>query len=115
MKKTWPPLQFIFVGFESNQQGQAASQEQASSSCPVIFQGVCFSSAAAGEATVTRPVVARENLGTFILPPCAADRRKGQLSGGAAACVLLPRKTRWRRIPTERPAPTMPKTRSGAA
>src|SRR5260370_16129986 len=40
MKRTWPPPQVIFVGLELNQHGQAASQEQASSSCPVIFQGV---------------------------------------------------------------------------
>src|SRR5947199_966931 len=40
MKSTCPPLQVIFVGLESNQHGQAASHEQASSSCPVIFHGV---------------------------------------------------------------------------
>ena len=40
MKRTWPPPQVIFVGLELNQHGQAASQEQASSSCPVIFHGV---------------------------------------------------------------------------
>src|SRR5215468_2413954 len=40
MKRTNPPLQFIFVGFESNQQGHAASQEQASSRSPEIFHGV---------------------------------------------------------------------------
>src|ERR1700681_4484664 len=40
MKRTWPPPHIIFVGLESNQQGQAASQEQASSSWPVIFHGV---------------------------------------------------------------------------
>src|SRR5947208_17057346 len=40
MKSTCPPLQVIFVGLESNQHGHAASHEQASSSCPVIFHGV---------------------------------------------------------------------------
>src|SRR5713101_7390926 len=45
MKITWPPPQVIFVGLESNQQGQAASQEHASSSWPETFQGVFFSSA----------------------------------------------------------------------
>src|SRR5437899_6756655 len=40
MKSTWPPPQVIFVGLELNQHGQAASQEQASSSWPVIFHGV---------------------------------------------------------------------------
>src|SRR6185369_16551619 len=57
MNITWPPPQVIFVGFESNQQGQAASQEQASSSCPETFQGSFFSSparAAAAPASRTR-------------------------------------------------------------
>jgi hypothetical protein len=40
MKSTWPPPQVIFVGLELNQHGQAASQEHASSSWPVIFHGV---------------------------------------------------------------------------
>src|SRR6266496_4699388 len=40
MKSTWPPPQVILVGLEPNQQGHAASHEQASSSCPVIFHGV---------------------------------------------------------------------------
>src|SRR2546421_10189979 len=40
MKSTCPPPQVIFVGLESNQHGQAASHEQASSSCPVIFHGI---------------------------------------------------------------------------
>src|SRR5439155_13125682 len=40
MKSTCPPPQVIFVGLESNQHGHAASHEQASSSCPVIFHGV---------------------------------------------------------------------------
>ena len=57
MKSAKPPLQFIFVGFESNQHGHAASQEQASSSWPEIFQGGAggFASAAnAAEAVSTR-------------------------------------------------------------
>src|SRR5437870_12596087 len=40
MKSTCPPLQVILVGLEPNQQGHAASHEQASSSWPVIFHGV---------------------------------------------------------------------------
>src|SRR6266571_3471688 len=40
MKSTWPPPQVIFVGLELNQHGHAASHEHASSSWPVIFQGV---------------------------------------------------------------------------
>src|SRR5439155_25441470 len=40
MKSTWPPPQVILVGLEPNQHGHAASQEQAASSCPVIFHGV---------------------------------------------------------------------------
>src|SRR6266568_7114399 len=40
MKSTWPPPQVILVGLEPNQQGHAASHEQASSSWPVIFHGV---------------------------------------------------------------------------
>src|SRR5512141_2727496 len=59
MKSTNPPLQFIFVGFEPNQQGHAASQEHASSSCPDIFQGVglalALSSASAGRAIRRAP------------------------------------------------------------
>src|SRR6266480_125548 len=48
MKSTWPPPQVILVGLESNQQGHAASHEQASSSWPVIFHGVLsFGSSAA--------------------------------------------------------------------
>src|SRR6266567_2004054 len=40
MKSTCPPPQVILVGLEPNQQGHAASHEQASSSWPVIFHGV---------------------------------------------------------------------------
>src|SRR5207247_7195192 len=57
MKSTCPPLQVILVGLELNQQGHAASQEQASSSWPVIFQGVLSfgSFAARREPTRQRP------------------------------------------------------------
>src|SRR5438128_11862477 len=48
MKSTWPPAQVILVGLEPNQQGHAASHEQASSSWPVIFHGILsFGSSAA--------------------------------------------------------------------
>src|SRR6478609_9360482 len=61
MKITCPPPQVIFVGFESNQQGQAASQEHASSSWPVTFQGAFFSSsrAFAAAAAESRTMTAR--------------------------------------------------------
>src|ERR1700693_6212091 len=65
MKRANPPLQFIFVGLESNQQGQAASQEQASSSWPDIFQEVdlalspALSSASTGRAA-TRATPAKK-------------------------------------------------------
>jgi hypothetical protein len=54
MKSANPPLQFIFVGFESNQQGQAASQEHASSSCPETFHDDDFSSPARATADPRR-------------------------------------------------------------
>src|ERR1700693_2162045 len=56
MKITWPPPQVIFVGFESNQQGQAASQEHASSNWPETFHGAFFSSAVAARAPARRSV-----------------------------------------------------------
>src|SRR5258706_3162824 len=60
MKITWPPPQVIFVGLESNQQGQAASQEHASSSWPETFQGSFFSSPArAAKAPASRTSTAR--------------------------------------------------------
>jgi hypothetical protein len=40
MKSTWFPPHVIRVGLESNQHGQAALQEHASSSWPVIFHFV---------------------------------------------------------------------------
>jgi len=55
MKSAKPPLQFILVGFESNQHGQAASQEHASSSWPETFHGgvAVFASAAVAAAAVS--------------------------------------------------------------
>src|SRR5436190_14876400 len=38
MNNTWPPPQFIRLGLELNQHGQAALQVQASSRSPLIFQ-----------------------------------------------------------------------------
>src|SRR5215216_1449951 len=58
MKSTWPPLHVIFVGFELNQHGHAASHEQASSSWPVIVHGVTSLgsfAARTGEASMRRP------------------------------------------------------------
>src|SRR5207245_7741849 len=40
MNRTWPPPHVMRVGFEPNQQGQAALHEQASSSWPTILQEV---------------------------------------------------------------------------
>jgi hypothetical protein len=57
MKRANPPLQFIFVGFESNQHGQAASQEHASSSDPDTFHAVDFSSAVLAAAASRRSAV----------------------------------------------------------
>jgi hypothetical protein len=56
MKSAKPPLQFILVGFESNQHGQAASQEHASSSWPETFHGgfAVFASAAVAAAASKR-------------------------------------------------------------
>ena len=48
---TWPPPQVMRVGLELNQHGQAALQEQASSSWPVIFHGT-FAAAAASLAAL---------------------------------------------------------------
>src|SRR5512141_2010169 len=63
MNRANPPLQSIFVGFESNQHGQAASQEHASSSWPDTFQGVVFSSVAlAGAARRRTSAVAVEKV-----------------------------------------------------
>src|SRR5712691_5795052 len=58
MKTTWPPLQCIRVGLESNQQGQAASHEHASSRAPLTFQGVFFSSASDPRVKIKKRAVA---------------------------------------------------------
>src|SRR5690348_3913329 len=55
MKTTAPPAQFMRVGFESIQHGQAASQEHASSSWPEIFQSDDFGASAAKIGTARRP------------------------------------------------------------
>jgi hypothetical protein len=67
MKSTCPPPQVIFVGLESNQHGHAASHEQASSSCPVIFHGVlsCVLSDARPMETVERKLAA--SIGTIAI------------------------------------------------
>src|SRR5258708_35735598 len=46
MNNTCAPPQFIRLGNELNQHGQAALQLHASSSCPLIFQGTFFVDAA---------------------------------------------------------------------
>src|ERR1039457_2801263 len=51
MNNTCAPPQFIRLGNELNQQGQAALQLHASSSCPVIFQGTFFAPAASSPCT----------------------------------------------------------------
>src|SRR5215471_16455771 len=62
------------VGLESNQQGQALAQEQASSSCPTIFHGVLPAglSATARCETRTRPT-ANPNTTTKPLRPTIQD------------------------------------------
>src|SRR6266436_4446038 len=45
MNNTCMPPQFIRLGSELNQHGQAALQLHASSSCPLIFQGTFFAGA----------------------------------------------------------------------
>src|SRR5437899_13063772 len=62
MKLTWPPLQCERVGFEPNQQGQAASHEQASSMTPEAFQEVLFSSPARARALLSRNRTANVSL-----------------------------------------------------
>src|SRR5258706_5160764 len=59
MKMNCPPPQVMRVGFEPNQQGQAALHEHASSSWPTIFHGVAAARAlrasAAGAINATPP------------------------------------------------------------
>src|SRR5439155_6153742 len=60
MKMNCPPPQVMRVGFEPNQQGQAALNEHASSSWPTIFQGVFGASVlVASAARATRAAPAR--------------------------------------------------------
>src|SRR6266404_6781844 len=96
MKSTWPPPQVIFVGLELNQHGQAASQEQASSSWPVIFHGVLsFDSFAArrGDPSKRRPVTSAQGKRdvVFIGRHFTARRSpdKSILSCGRAVAVAL--------------------------
>src|SRR6266403_2260089 len=87
MKSTWPPPHVIFVGLESNQHGQAASQEQASSSWPVIFHGVLSfggSPAHTAEPKQKNPVASapndeRKRDVVFIVPNCTATRSAGAM------------------------------------
>src|SRR2546425_5697586 len=60
MKMNCPPPQVMRVGFEPNQQGQAALHEHASSSWPTIFQGLFgVSVLGASAARATRAAPAR--------------------------------------------------------
>src|SRR6267142_2121972 len=56
MKMIWAPSQVIREGRDLNQQGQAARQEQASSSSPVTFHFIlaCESGAGAASAATAR-------------------------------------------------------------
>src|SRR5437867_8218043 len=76
MKTTCPPLQFIFVGFESNQQGHAASQEQASSRSPETFHGVFFSSADAAATAPAKTSIRMRNRFVRIRKPPLFERAK---------------------------------------
>src|SRR6266581_7434719 len=70
MNRNWPPPQAIRVGFDPNQQGHAALQEQASSSWPTIFQaaflGSVFCASAAREIHAA-PAPMRRAARTFVL------------------------------------------------
>src|SRR5262249_51778489 len=69
MKFTWPPLQCERVGFDANQHGHAASQEQASSITPEIFQGAFFSPPARTRALLSRHRTARIGLAVRMTSP----------------------------------------------
>src|SRR5882724_4879596 len=56
MNNTCAPPQFIRLGSELNQHGQAALQLHASSSCPLIFQGTFFAAASAPNARGPAPI-----------------------------------------------------------
>src|SRR2546428_9425734 len=85
MKITWPPPQVILVGLESNQQGQAASQEHASSSWPETFQGSFFSSPARA---VTAPA-SRTSTARIDFAPMASLLLIGSEEHTAAVPILL--------------------------
>src|SRR5882672_6241846 len=56
MNNTCTPPQFIRLGNELNQHGQAALQLHASSSCPLIFQEIFFAAASAPSTRVPVPI-----------------------------------------------------------
>src|ERR1700693_720707 len=86
MKITWPPPQVIFVGFESNQQGQAASQEHASSNWPETFHGAFFSSAVAARAPARRSVRTRTDFVRMPNPlPFVREKHTAAGKGSASA------------------------------
>src|SRR5712691_8055892 len=74
MKLTWPPLQCERVGFEPNQQGHAASHEQASSKTPDIFQEAFFSSPARASALLSRSRVASVSLAVRMMSSSESTR-----------------------------------------
>src|SRR5262245_41580501 len=107
MNRTWPPPQFICVGLEPNQQGQAALQRQASSSCPTIFHGVLsaagFCATATGEAARTIRIAADASmtrLRAFIIRPPS-----GEKGPTASALITQPRPRRQARTPRGPRAP----------
>src|SRR6266542_177456 len=89
MKMTWPPPQVIFVGFESNQHGQAASQEQASSNWPETFQGAFFSSARAASMPARRRSSTRTVFLRIFSPPFfAAESIPRCATSGHVSCSI---------------------------
>src|SRR6266542_1041420 len=98
MKMTWPPPQVIFVGFESNQHGQAASQEQASSNWPETFQGAFFSSARAASMPARRRSSARTVFLRIFSPPFFAAESIPRCATPRARLLLDPSRGHlWRR------------------
>src|SRR6266508_4626554 len=96
MKITCPPPQVIFVGFESNQQGQAASQEHASSSCPDTFHDVFFSSADTAAARPARSTAMTRNDFVRIFESSFSSRRqKHTAAEDQAERWLRQKKSRW--------------------
>src|SRR5438477_2954875 len=99
MKSTCPPPQVILVGLEPNQQGHAASHEQASSSWPVIFHGVLsLGSLAARSDTRQRrpPTSAHEKSDLVFMAPNlkATMSRTNQFCGCRWAVGVAVRATR---------------------